>query len=368
MPRTLATPSRYRQSLGHLVSVIVACVACRDPDSVRAPPTPDHPAVAAHAPVDARPARPSRLGPPLPRSAFVDAGARPQGRGFLGLDDSAQLARLCRAPIERIERNRGGSTVSFRVWLTGGQRALFKPQQRSEVANFRAELAAFRVSRLLDLHRTPPACGRLVARETLQRAADQSGDTAFSQRVMTELLGRAEEVPGAMLFWVPGSLDPVPGVDAYAQLLDVTRPLPPASVSLAAELSALLLFDFLNDNVDRWSGGNVLRQHTAPGEPLAPMLFMDNGASFSAINGGLGARPSDQAARLERVQRFSPSLLRALRNLTAQSLQAAAAEDPLGPCLSEAQIQAVLARRDRIVAHANEVAAAHPQGDVFAFP
>ena len=321
------------------------------------------PTVAA---TDAGPRR--RLGPPMPRPAASDAGVWTRGRGFLGMDDGAQLARLCRAPIERIERNRGGSTLSFRVWLTGGQRALFKPQQRAEVANFRAELAAYRLGRLLDLHRTPPACGRLVPREMLQRAADASGDTAFSQRVMTELLGRAEEVPGAMLLWVPGSLEPVPGVERYAQLLDIGRPLAPADVSLAAELSALLLFDFLEDNVDRWSGGNILRPRAAPGEPPSPMLFMDNGASFSALNGGLGARPSDQAARLDHVQRFSPSLLRALRGLSAPSLQSAMAEDPLGPCLSEAQIQAVLTRRDRIIAHADEVAAAHPQSDVFAFP
>lgn len=318
-----------------------------------------------------RPDSPSgraRLGPPLPRPPHSDAGVWTRGRGFLGLDDSLALARICRSPIERIERNRGGSTLSFRVWFAGGQRALFKPQQRADVANFRAELASFRLSRLLDLHRTPPACGRLVPRELLQRAADSSGDTAFSQRVMTELLGRVEEVPGAMLFWVPGALEPVPGVERYAQLLDITRPLPPADVSLAAELSALLLFDFLEDNVDRWSGGNILRQRAPAGEAPLPMLFMDNGASFSAVNGGLGARPSDQAARLDHVQRFSPSLLRALRGLTADTLQAAVAEDPLGPCLSAAQIQAVLTRRDRIVAHADEVAAAHPQADVFAFP
>lgn len=304
----------------------------------------------------------------MARPASSDAGVWTRGRGFLGGDDAAQLARLCRAPIERIERNRGGSTLSFRVWLTGGQRALFKPQQRAEVANYRAELAAYRLGRLLELHRTPPACGRLMPRETLQRAADASGDTAFSQRVMTELLGRAEEVPGAMMYWVPGALEPVPGVERYAELLDIARPLLPPDVSLAAELSALLLFDFLEDNVDRWSGGNILRQRAPAAEAPLPMLFMDNGASFSAINGGLGARPSDQAARLDHVQRFSPSLLRALRGLTAQSLQGAMAEDPLGPCLSEAQIAAVLTRRDRIVAHADEVAAAHPQGGVFAFP
>ena len=48
--------------------------------------------------------------------------------------------------------------------------------------------------------------------------------------------------------------------------------------------------------------------------------------------------------------------------------QSVVAEDPLGPCLSEAQIGAVLTRRDRVLAHVDEVAAAHPQAAVFAFP
>lgn len=296
----------------------------------------------------------------------------PTGHGFLGLDDAAVLARICTSPVERIERNRGGSTVSFRVWLAGGQRALFKPQQRSEVANYRAELAAYRMSRLLGLDRVPPACGRALPREQLQRAADAAGDPAFSTRVMTELLGRGEQVPGAMLFWVPGQLEPVPNADGYPALLDLSHPLPPEQSRLAADLSALVLFDFLNDNVDRWSGGNILRQKSPSTGADAGIpgltLFMDNGAAFSAVNDGLGARPEAQAARLEQVQRFSPSLLRGLRALTVESLRRAVGEDPLGPCLSDLQIHAVLTRRDRIVTHATEVAAGHTDTEVFPFP
>ena len=301
----------------------------------------------------------------------TDAGERPRGRGFLGLDDTALLARICNTPVERIERNRGGSTVSFRVWLAGGQRALFKPQQRSEVANYRAELAAYRVSRLLGIDRVPPACGRTLPRELLQRTADAAGDPTFSNRVMTDLLGRGDQVPGAMLFWVPGMLEPVPGTDQYAALLDLAHPLPPDQTRLAAELSSLLLFDFLNDNVDRWSGGNILQQKAPAGGDAGlpgPMLFMDNGAAFSALNDGLGARPDDQAARLDQVQRFSPSLLRSLRGLTEDSLRRAVSDDPLGPCLSDLQIRAMLTRRDRIIAHSDEVAAGHAESDVFPFP
>ena len=301
--------------------------------------------------------------PSPPRHA--DAGALPRGAGFLGGDDEAILRRICDAPIERIERNRGGSTISFRVFFAGGQRGLFKPQQRAEVANYRAELAAYRMSRLLGLGRVPPACGRAVPREQLQRVADASGDAEFSRRVMTELLGRGELVPGALLYWVPGGLEAVPGNEDYRALLDASRPLLPERTTLAAELSNLILFDFLNDNVDRWSGGNVLRQRATGATPPGPMLYMDNGASFSALHDGLGARPQDQAARLDAVQRFSHGFVRALRGMTEETLRAAMASDPLGPCLSDLQVRAVLARRDRIIRHVDEVATG---GDPFVFP
>lgn len=325
-------------------------------------PQPTAPATAGTATADAAVLAPADARAPV----AVDAGPLPTGTGFLGLDDEAILGRICDAPVERIERNRGGSTVSFRVWLAGGQRGLFKPQQRSEVANYRAELAAYRLSRLLGLHRTPPACGRTMPRDRLQRIADASGDPAFSQRVMTELLGRGDAVPGAMLFWVPGALEPVPGADRYAALLGAGA-LDPADRALAAELSALLLFDFLTDNVDRWSGGNILRQRTPPGQPPGAMLFMDNGASFSALHDGMGARPQDQAARLDRVQRFPRALVAAMRALTPETLRAAVGRDPLGPCLSDLQIAAVIARRDRLLRHVEATVAARGEAEAMPF-
>jgi hypothetical protein len=347
--------------------------ACRDPrpaapDAQRGPPA-QHTRTAAQAP-PARDAGAAHAAPtPSPVAhAPADAGTRAPSRGFLGLDDDALLARICDAPIERMERNRGGSTISFRLRLEGAQKALFKPQQRASVANFRAELAAYRMSRLLGLHRVPPACGRLVSRQLLQHTADASGDAPFSQRVLTELLGREDRVPGAVLFWVPGQLEEVPDAASYPALLDLAQPLAPERAALAAELSTLIVFDLLNDNVDRWSGGNILRQRSATGAPPGAMLFMDNGASFSALNDGLGARPADQARRLQAMGRFSRSLIARLRGLTAASIAAAMADDPLGPCLSDAQIRAVLTRRDLVLARVAEATRAHPEADVLAFP
>ncbi len=299
-----------------------------------------------------------------------DAGARAAhavSGGFLGGDDAVILRRVCDAPIERMERNRGGSTISFRAWFAGGARGLFKPQQRAEVANFRAELAAYRLSRLLGLHRVPPACGRRVERAQLQHIADASGDAAFSERVLHELLGREDTVPGALLYWVPGPLENVPGTERWQQLLDLAQPLAPGDADLAADLARLVLFDFVTDNVDRWSGGNILRQHPN-GQPPSAMLFMDNGASFSVGADGLGARPRDQAERLAHVQRFPRALLTSLRALTADTLRAAMREDPLGALLGEAQITALLARRDAVVRHVDETVHAHGENATMVFP
>lgn len=287
--------------------------------------------------------------------------------GFMGSDDAAILRRVCSGSIARMQRNTGGSTLSFRVWFDNGSRGLFKPQQTNSVANFRAELAAYRLSRLLGLHRVPPACGRLVARAELQRIADASGDAQFSERVMREVLARGDEVPGAMLYWVPGPLENVPGVERWQVLLDPAQPLAPADADLAADLARLILFDFLIDNVDRWSGGNILRQHPRTQGP-GPMLFMDNGAAFTVGQNGLGARPREQAQRLARVGRLPRAMVAALRALTAESISAAMREDPLGRLLGPAQIDAVLTRRDRILAHVDALIQAHGEDAVLVFP
>lgn len=304
----------------------------------------------------------------------ADAGALPAEvagatghTSFLGVDERVILRRLCDGEVTRMQRNTGGSTISFRVWFADGGRGLFKPQQTNSVANYRAEIAAYRVSRALGLHRAPPACGRMMPRSMLQRTADATGDVAFSERVMREVLGRGDQVPGAMIYWISGGLESVPGSDRYPELLDPTRPLAEADRALAQDLSALILTDFINDNIDRWSGGNILRQRATPQNPSPPMLFMDNGAAFTVGADNLGARPTEQAQRLARVGRFSRSLVARLRSLDAASLAREMRLDPLGSPVGDAGIAAILARRDRLLRHVDGVVAARGEAAAYAF-
>jgi hypothetical protein len=220
---------------------------------------------------------------------------------------------------------------------------------------------------LLGLHRVPPACGRTMPRSQMQSIADRSGDVTFSERVMREILSRGDHVPGALLHWVPGPLESVPNVGRWPELLSSEHELSPDQTELAADLSRLILFDYVTDNVDRWSGGNILRQHL-PDQPPGPVLFMDNGASFSPGRDGLGARPGEQSQRLSRIHRLPRGLIAALRALTAESIRNALAQDPLAPVLAEPQIQALLARRDRVISHADQLIQTRGESAVLVFP
>lgn len=286
---------------------------------------------------------------------------------FLGVDERSILRRLCDGEVVRMQRNTGGSTLSFRVWFADGGRGLFKPQQTNSVANFRAEIAAYRMSRYLNLHRAPPACGRTIPRSMLQRTADATGDVTYSERVMREVLGRGEIVPGAMIYWVPGGLENVPGSERYPDLLDTTKPLADGDRTLAADLSALILVDFINDNIDRWSGGNILRQRATAQNPAPPMLFMDNGAAFTIGRDNMGARPTDQSQRLSRISRVSRSLVGRLRAMSADSLSREMRLDPLGSPVGDNGIAAILARRDRLVQHIDAMITARGEAAVYAF-
>jgi hypothetical protein len=332
--------------------------------------------------VDASGGRSSSAAPPtadaappstLDASDGVEGGAAPSVAGadgsssFLGTDERVILRRLCDAEVVRMQRNTGGSTLSFRVWFADGGRGLFKPQQTNSVANFRAEIAAYRMSRFLGLHRAPPACGRALPRSMLQRTADATGDMPFSERVMREVLGRGDNVPGAMIYWVPGGLENVPGSERYPDLLDTSKPLADGDRALAADLSALILVDFINDNIDRWSGGNILRQRATAQNPAPPMLFMDNGAAFTIGRDNMGARPTDQSQRLSRISRVSRSLLARLRAMSADSLSREMRLDPLGSPVGDNGIAAILARRDRLVAHVDAMIAARGEAAVYAF-
>ena len=221
--------------------------------------------------------------------------------GFLGEDDDRILERLCGEPVTALAPLGKGSTVKFKARFAGDLEAAVRPAQLLAAGNFRADVAAYRLARELGLGTVPPSCARTVARADLLAAAD------------------------------------------------------PRLVEAAAEGSRLYLWDFLIANWDRWSGANTFRI----GED-GPFVWLDNAAGFGPESERTRAR---RAARLDGVERFSRSLVGALRAASDDQLRAAVA--PAG--LSGRATAELLERRALLLARIDRLVAEHGEAAVLAF-
>ena len=130
---------------------------------------------------------------------------------------------------------------------------------------------------------------------------------------------------------------------------------------LVPQLSDMLVFDFLINNVDRWSGGNV--RCSPDGKQL---YFMDNAMAFApAAYGHVKVR-----ARLLTAQRFSRKLYRALVDLDVDDVTDTMVTDTgwWPRLLSKAEVTALMARRDHMVAYIDALIAQHGASRVLVFP
>jgi hypothetical protein len=285
---------------------------------------------------------------------------------FLGEPDHAMRAALANEEIVAIERGHGGRSLAFKITLADGTSGYYKPEQTFSAAHYYSELAAYYLDRELGLGRVPPAIGRTMEWEPLRMAA--AGDARVDEVIVRE----DGTVRGAFIWWIPERLERLAGgrgwdkwVRVEPQLLVspfqrprdwsganvMTEGAPateqPDTTERAAELSDMILFDYLTTNVDRW-GGNFqnVRTRGAGG----PLIYLDNGAGFTA--GPRGARVPLMDARLHAVQRFQRETLSRLRQLDRTRLERRMAEDPLAPFLTDRHLDDLFERRDHVLDHA----------------
>ncbi len=274
--------------------------------------------------------------PPLAREALPASATPPplgpvraEPAGPVHLPEDAERWRaLATLPITSAAPNAGGATLTLRLRLADGSRALFKPAQRHSASNHRAELVAYHLDRALGLGRVAVVVGTRLPRAALRAwLAERGAQAAWLARYDAELRDEAGWVEGALIDWHAGRLVALPmhARDAAALALPsapepspeggLPPPLdggaaeggaPPWSPARLAELSDLIVFDALLDNTDRWSGGNVL----ALGEQ-GPMIFLDNAAGLSRRSLGLERPPLRLAQRVCRWRRSTVAALRA---------------------------------------------------------
>ena len=301
---------------------------------------------------------PAELDPQTPASSATGT--------FLGMADELLLGRMQHSAVKTLHFNRGGSSISFRVDFADGSRGAFKPVQTNPQSVPRKEVAAYRLGRLLGLHQIAPSLMRPLSREeVLGKLAPDSEWTRV--RIENETIFDSSEprgkTMGALMYWIPTvvdlRLDTAEGIEHWADWLSQGSPIPHDKVGLLAQLSTLLLFDLVQNNSDRFSGGNLLG--SADGRAL---YFMDNAFGFQVDPDGHQRCWS----YLKRAQKFSRSFFVSLHDLDKPRLVAALAEDPNGPLLNDEEVDALLARRDRALRYLRGLFTEFGEDKVLVFP
>jgi hypothetical protein len=284
---------------------------------------------------------------------------------FLGMDDEMLLERVRRQPILGMKLSKGGSSLSFRVELADGSRAAFKPAQTNFQTIPRKEVAAYRLNRLLGLNAVPPAAPRMVSRDEMFAHLHPDSLAALPRIRAETIFNPMGKTAGVIMYWVPGikdlDQDSPAAIHQSLQWLTQGQPIPVNKRSLAAQLSQLVVFDFLTSNPDRFSGGNM--KTSSDGSRL---LFMDNTMSFFLEPEGNERTRST----LQRTQRFSRQLYQSLDRISVPTLErilAQASENDY-QILTPSEIRAVVSRRDLVKRHIETLVASYGSRNVLVFP
>ncbi|HVZ88224.1 MAG TPA: hypothetical protein VHG72_14730 [Polyangia bacterium] len=285
---------------------------------------------------------------------------------FMGMSDELLLARVRTQPMVRFKLNHGGSSISFRVDFADGSRAAWKPTQTNTQTIPRKEIAAYRLNRLLGLNAVPPAAPRAVSREDLLAHLHPESQEYLPRIEAETIFGPNGVTMGTASYWIPvikdSGFDTPEGQRQSTAWLSVGgEPIPPDRMSLARQISDLILFDFLTSNPDRYSGGNM--KMSPDGTEL---FFMDNTMSFFVDPQGT----EKNRDVLYRTQRFSRELVAALDRVTVPMLQRALAQEPGAnyEILTPAEIDAVVGRRQLIQRYVHDLIGKYGAREVLFFP
>jgi hypothetical protein len=145
--------------------------------------------------------------------------------------------------------------------------------------------------------------------------------------------------------------------------LQIGVPIPPQHRAMVEQLVACVVFDIIVDNADRWSGSN-----TKASPDQKTLYFMDNTLSFSQFTWG----HENNVRPLRRIQKFPRGLMKRVRALTRESIEAALdlgdQAAGLGKLLKPEEINAILARRDHVLEYVDALIAQFGEEAVLALP
>ena len=327
----------YAGKIAPALLVLGVVAGCTEQAKRPAPQPAPEPAPAAPEPDPTRELRAERgslrvgMGPARHRlmlDAVVDAGtpAEPppaaEPPGFLGKPERAVLDELRNGQVASVTKGSGGRTSAFKIIFDSGAQAYFKPEQ-----NWYADVAAYYLDRALGLGRMPPTVARSLS---LGESRSQ---------VRGALIQALDDKP------VPAVTPP--GWENWIRVERKPHAQPatpqPSRADLPAELSDMIVFDFLTLNSARFGRNNANVLTLGAGGPL---ILLDNGDAFSK---GPARRGAD--AHLLLLAKFRRRTIDAVRALDVQALGQTMAADPLGPFLDTSMLRGLETRRKAVLEH-----------------
>lgn len=292
---------------------------------------------------------------------------------FTAADDDHR-ASLATSPVAKIEKGSGGRSLAFKITLKDGTVGYYKPEQTFSGTNWYAEVASYYLDRQLGLGRVPPTIGRRLPWAPLREVA---GDDPRVSEVIVQDDGT---VRGAFVWWIPQNIPPIdpgpywerwirfgavdvsPLVPAYEWRVALKRmlagkpakttadgtPRDPDTPDRPAELSDMILFDYLTNDPDRW-GSDYTNVRTRG--PHGPLIYLDNAAGFFPGSDRISLMDS----RLAMVQKFRRRTIEAIRGFDLDRFRRWLATDPLAPILDEHYLDGLEARRQYLLDYVAKV-------------
>ncbi len=327
------------------IGLALACSSHRDADEVglarAAEPTPI-------------PARPPAATPPETQPSPLGTDLSPdEVLSHLAADEPTTLV-----PV-------GTTNVVFHAALDGPIDAAWKVRSRIAQRGPEAEVAAYRIARLLGLDDVPPATLRRVSRAVLHDRLAPELASSWSEIEAWTIWNDDDTTTCAAILWVPDLRASTLESPSEARRLD--RAL--ASAGDGAELTqrhsdyaVMLAFDYLIANPDRWNGRNLAE--VPAGDRL---VLRDHDAAFAVP---LPAERHRRLARdLSRARRLPQRFVQRLAAVSPEQLRLELTRNGDGrPLLGEAEIAGVLDRRRALLAHASALADELGPARAFALP
>jgi hypothetical protein len=257
------------------------------------------------------------------------------------------LREMATRPVRRVIERFNSSTLVFHCDLGDGIEIAFKPARQGEHDWWIHEVAGYELARLLGIEeRVPPAVVRRVPVSALE---------GFLRDANLEV-NRDGTVDGAAIFWMPvlrrTNLHTAEAREQWTAWLDPRRQIPAEHRRRATQIAALIAFDYLQANFDRWNAANV------PQDEHGDLVFRDNNRGWYIEN----------LVRLDRggidgLRRLPASLLPAVERASGAAL-ARRTVHVTPRVLSERQVEQYELRRRALLARINELIAEYGRDQV----